>query len=458
MTVAIQASRLDSRLLGAASFAVISSSRMAVSCRYSRKIVTLNRSAAHAVVSGSVDLGYAPTAMCIFSSALWSVTEDGYLLKVTTADTPILTSATNIHAEDYWITSYGSVLVAPGRAGGIVSLNSTPTVLHYLDGVLSRVTFAIASSSGYVYLFDGFGQGAVVTVHTTTGVFTTIGTFTATNCQSMLGGYITGTSLVVAVKGRASVITFDISTPGAPTVSTRTAYDTSGYTLNAVLDDTTGTPLTNEVYDSLGIRDWHRPSGGHYLSATEKAIAQGFTGRLVGFATLPVWATFDPADKTNTSTLSNNNLTAQVTTGYARFTPYNSDGKRQVDIRYVGGGTNAQVWVGFLSNAGTAPAASGFVYDGLGYFGHNGFDGGGHATLAINDILSVAWDADAGGLVYYKNGVVIAGNASWSTGDVLGTMTVAITGSTNVSQCSVDIITDPALFLYPVAGYTGFSS
>lgn len=286
----VQVNRLDPRLVGAASVTVVSPSRLAVSCRDVRKVVMLNRQTGLNVTGASADLGYLVGAMCLFSSALWCVSKEGYLLKLTTADTPALTSATNIYSATNWITSYGSVLVAPGREGGICSLNSTPAILYRLDGVLDRVAFGIASSSGYVYLFDGMGNGAVVTVHTTTGAFTFVGAFTAANCQNILGGYITGTSLRVAVKARAAVITFDISTATATVISATTNYDTSGYTLNGVLDDVTGTPLTNEVYDALGVGEWRKPSGGHYVDATEQSIIQGRTGRLVAF--LPAYADY----------------------------------------------------------------------------------------------------------------------------------------------------------------------
>ncbi len=261
----------------------VSASRLAVSCRDAQCVSTLNRFDGDAVSGSSGALGYFPGAMTLFSSALWCVTENGYLLKLTSADAPALTSATNIYAANAnWITSYGSVLIAPGRVGGIVSLSSSPAVLKYLDGVMSRVAFGIASSSGYVYLFDGNGNGCVVSVHTTTGAFTFVGTFAATNCQTILGGFISGTSLVLAVAGRNSVIVFDITTATAPVVSTRTSYDGT-YTVNGVMNDAAFTPLTNEPGAFSTLLDWHRTSCGIALSTTERTLGQGRTARTVLF-------------------------------------------------------------------------------------------------------------------------------------------------------------------------------
>lgn len=281
MTVT-QASRPDPRLLGASSIAVVSASRLAMSCRDSRMVVMLDRTNAGSIIGASADLGRAPGALCLFSASLWVVTGDGSLLKLTTASAPALVSTTGINAATSdWITSYGSVLIVPGRQGGVAAYSTAPALLAHLDGVLSRVAFGVASSSGYLYLFDGRGNGAVLTVNGTTGAFGYVGKFSATNCQGMLGGYITGASLVVAVKARGSVVTFDISTPGAPVVTTRATYDTAGYTLAGVLSaDPSATPLTVQPYDALAVNEWHIPTCGLYASATESSIGQGSTARV----------------------------------------------------------------------------------------------------------------------------------------------------------------------------------
>ncbi len=197
-------------------------------------------------------------------------------------------------------------------------------------------------------------------------------------------------------------------------------------------------------------------SVGHNLSARQ--TIQAYLGTKYD---LLRYALFSPTDKAASSTLSNGNTRVTLSTGHARIDAFNKSGKRQIEIRYVSGTTSGPVLSLGRNVAVPFPAISGdfWTFDGSGYFGHNGgytFVGG---ALTAGDVLTLLWDGDAGNLSFMKNGVLIGG-APWSPGSVAPGefMSVSVAPWTNVSSCVVDVITDPADFVYPQAGYTGFKS
>ncbi len=169
------------------------------------------------------------------------------------------------------------------------------------------------------------------------------------------------------------------------------------------------------------------------------------------------WATFNPLDQTS-AVLSGGNLSASINAGgYARLNTFVSSGKRRIEFLYQGGSANIAVSLGTnVVVPYPANTVNFWTYDGTGYFGHSGWDGGGHASLAGNDVVGLNWDADAGTISFDKNGVVIAGQPAWA--GILGSMSVSVAPTTSPGICVTTITTDPDLFAFPVSGYTGFGT
>jgi hypothetical protein len=149
-----------------------------------------------------------------------------------------------------------------------------------------------------------------------------------------------------------------------------------------------------------------------------------------------------------------------MSSGHLRLDTFCSTGKRQMQIQGCNGGAGRTVVSVCKVAAGIDDAindANHFTWDGSGYFGHSGWDAGGHETIGALDVLDVLLDADLGKLYFKKNGVLVTSD-KWVDGDVLGNFSVMFGSSTNIASATVEIVTDPALFMYPESGYTGFGS
>jgi len=260
----------DARLQGARYVAGVSSSRVAVAARDTRRIGMLN--IAGGVVAGvSAVLDAVPGAVVYALSALWCVCDDGQVRKLSAGDTPAVTATVDVDADtDHWIAASGDFVIAPGPAGGVVSLNSSGTIVAELDSVVTgRIAWAIASA-GYLYVFDGRGRGAAVRINAD-GSLTYLDRFleAPSQLQDILGGYISGNDLRVACRYRNSVVRFSIATPDDVEVTSTTRYD---YDLAGVLEDasiiTTDTPPS-----LLGFAEWWPASAGIYTNSQYIIIA-----------------------------------------------------------------------------------------------------------------------------------------------------------------------------------------
>lgn len=243
----------DSRLVGVRYGVNIDDTRFAVSCLDTQRVCVCDTNGR--VVGDSGSLGDLPGAIGIDSLAILSVvTEGGNILRFSHADTPIQATATSAHAEvATWLISDPSstCILVPGRAGTIVAMASAD-IVGICDSNLSEIVFAVGKYSApyhYTFCFDGIGNGAIVRLNTTTHRIEKLDDFTATNCIGPVGGFVTGTNLVVACAQRPSVCVFDISNPLAPTRSSQTLYP--GFTVTGVINDGSNTPTTLEPRGTL---------------------------------------------------------------------------------------------------------------------------------------------------------------------------------------------------------------
>lgn len=273
----------DDRLVGANHVCIASGTRVAVACTDLARIVMV--APATATIAGdSGDLGAEVRGVVLCGSRLWTMNAAGVLLGLTTADSPVLVESTDLGATTpTWVTAYASVVIAPAGEAGIATVNpATGAIYDQHDDVLTKVVFAIASSAGYVYAFDGVGRGAVLTV-SSAGILRVVTRFTAINVVGPVSGFIDGADLVVACERRSAVIVFDLVDPAEPALSTTTRY--AGYTLRGVLDDDDRSPLTDEPYAALGLAEWWPIAHGVVLASGYPFLVHAATGRATMFPT-----------------------------------------------------------------------------------------------------------------------------------------------------------------------------
>ena len=123
------------------------------------------------------------------------------------------------------------------------------------------------------------------------------------------------------------------------------------------------------------------------------------------------YSVMSPLDKTSTLNITDGNLKTTATTGWcgsrATFS-YPSTGKYYWEATCISRSTGATA--GILSTSAVitgdlGAAATGYVYNsGDGNKYNNGTGSAYGATWTTNDVIGVAWDADAGTLSFYKNG------------------------------------------------------
>lgn len=275
-----QVTRQDARLVGARHLAQVSASRMAVAAGDARAVVMLDIGNACAI-AGAVALTRKPGAIVHAASKLWTVTEDGYLLRLTTADTPVLEASTDLDCErPRWVAAAGSIILAPTGPSGVASFNSASAELDQVDGVLPEIEFAVATSA-YLYAI-GHGRGAVLSV-TAAGLLRKVAEFAATDAHGVLGGFIDGTSLVLAIDARESVAIFTIASAEAPARTSRSTY--AGYTLRGVLNNSDRSPLTEEPRTGLSLIEWWKITAGLRLSTGALVYLHPEAGRVTSVPT-----------------------------------------------------------------------------------------------------------------------------------------------------------------------------
>lgn len=191
----------DSRLVGAATI-ISDGTRLVASCVDTRRLVAMSTALVISGDSGVLDAE--PGALVSAASKTWTPMSDGTVRSFTQAATPAASTSTRVNATTTgWITANSSIIIAPGEAHSMVSLNSAGTVLYHADGL--QVQWAIYTG-GYLYAFNGFGAGVVYTVDGTTGAFAEVSTFLAPNAKDIRDGAVDGTNLILATKTRKIIV------------------------------------------------------------------------------------------------------------------------------------------------------------------------------------------------------------------------------------------------------------
>ena len=143
------------------------------------------------------------------------------------------------------------------------------------------------------------------------------------------------------------------------------------------------------------------------MGAVQQAIAS--YGAAAGG---PTYATWNPADKDASITVSGGNLTASMTptVSLVRSTISKSSGKWYWE--YVVGVTVVGPIVGVATSAEATSQYPGGGFFSVGYYGPNGstYKNGAiqatNATYAVGDVVGVAMDVDTSLVTFYKNNVV----------------------------------------------------
>ncbi len=169
----------------------------------------------------------------------WTVCDDGKLYRT---DGVTIAQTVNIGACEPWLTATNLLMVAPGPAGSIVTLDGTGTEKQR-RWVLPRVAWATALN-GRVYCFDGAGQGRNVQV-SANGTITPREYFTARGVVNPLNSIIVGTTLYVACENRDVVQVFDLTNPNTPVQLAPVRYLGEG--LTSVVDAATVTKKVNNA-------------------------------------------------------------------------------------------------------------------------------------------------------------------------------------------------------------------
>jgi hypothetical protein len=291
MTTPVQFIGEDPRLDGANTIVSLGFNQYAMSSPRTRKIVIAWISGYFAC-DDSGDLGSEPGCLMLSQSLLWTVCLDGTVRSFTPTTPPVQQSSLQVDADvNSWITSSGSVIIAPGPPGGIVSLSAAGALLHVYESVLSKVAFAVASG-GYVYCFDNHGNGAILAVSGTTGALSWIGTFQATNCQGPLMGFVVGTTLYVAITQRQSIVSFDLTVPTAPVVLAYTTYDIPGpflgkpVSMHGAFNDGVPSPLLDSPSPTIPLLPWW-PAYAAVTDGVTAAVVFGPVGRVGFYSTNP---------------------------------------------------------------------------------------------------------------------------------------------------------------------------
>lgn len=175
----------------------------------------------------------------------------------------------------------------------------------------------------------------------------------------------------------------------------------------------------------------------------------------------PTYATFDPAAKSARITLSGGDLTATSdgtnNSALVKATVYKSTGKWYCEFTVNSGATGADV--GIANSSCATSVYVGETTDGYGYGGASGHKFHASnvaygATYTNADVISVLFDADAGTLTFWKNGV---DQGTAFTG-ITGAWTPAVDGYGVIAVGYTANFGASAWAYSPPVGYAGWSS
>ena len=124
------------------------------------------------------------------------------------------------------------------------------------------------------------------------------------------------------------------------------------------------------------------------------------------------YAVANPLDKNTSITVSQGNLNISTTTGGAnqqiRATIALPDsGKWYWETTNSGSANNFNAGITQLTASLSVEGAGDLLYNENGIINNNGTTTSGYSTLALNDIMGLAYDADANKLYFYKNNVLV---------------------------------------------------
>lgn len=253
----------------------------------------------------SATLSGEPGCMLAALSALWVITTNGRLIKLSPTTLAVSYDADIGATNARWITATSSVIVTPGAPGGIQVYNTSGTRLSRADSIFDRVEYAIVSGS-YLYVFDGAGTGAVMTV-SSAGVIVRLENFSVPNVRGIVRAKVYGTSLYLAGQSRESVCVLSLATATAPTVTSTTPADAGA--LFSVTDDSAATPVGTIQQTAFGLKQWFASTDADY-STGGYTVLHGNSGR----ASTIEWPIWNPVQLVTPGgpTLSNGNRTARV--------------------------------------------------------------------------------------------------------------------------------------------------
>lgn len=179
-------------------------------------------------------------------------------------------------------------------------------------------------------------------------------------------------------------------------------------------------------------------------------------GRVVSFLVAAIAATWDPANKGVNTTLSNGNLTASNSTAGADTT-FAAIGKTSGKWYFeVTVSSSSALALGVANGSQTTSQYPGQTANAIGY-GYNGliyYNGGTphtYSTYTSGDVIGIAYDAGAGTVTFYKNGVSQGSPTATLTGTIY-----PVVGSLGSASYTVTANFGASPFIYtPPSGYQG---
>lgn len=249
----------DARLLGARHLVQVSTYRVAISCRHSRRIVVLN-TATGAIAGASAALDAEPGALVLVGGKLWCVCADGQVRRLSAGDTPAVEETIDVDAPTAaWIAADGTTILVPAGPGGVVALDTDGDELARLDDLIPGAPVWAIVHDGHLYAFNGRGRGAVLAI-SNAGALAEHSSFAAPAVQDIVAGYVDDDDVLHLACGyRASVVEFDLADPLEVAAGDTTRYP--GFTLRGILSD--GSILTAEQPDDLlDLPRWWPATGG----------------------------------------------------------------------------------------------------------------------------------------------------------------------------------------------------